>query len=108
MNKLILPTLTAVLATVALLTSCGDNTDRVDTVTHPQIVRTHDGGRIIQLIVYRAKSKKSLQKRIGLKSGEARWFVEDNTCSIEFAGNDYITAGHELRHCLDGAFHKEN
>lgn len=99
--------LTTLLTTV-LVVGCSKVGDIVDTKTPPAKVYTEDGGRIIQLVVYRADSNSALEKRIGKKSGEARWFVEDNVCSIDFKGNDYETAGHELRHCLDGAFHHES
>lgn len=102
----------AALFIVLALASCSDEPAQhskglVDTKTAPAKVYTQDGGRVIQLVVYRAKSSHELQTRIGKKSGEARWIVRDNKCTIEFHGNDYETAGHELRHCLDGAFHKE-
>lgn len=67
---------------------------------------TEDGGRIITLVVYRYHSAKRLHNKLNAeKKGEAHWYTSGNNCEIFYQKNDLKTAGHELKHCLDGAYH---
>lgn len=90
---------TILLALLIFLLACSPPTGLVDIKTHPRNILTEDGGYVIQLTVYRKKPKEKL--------GEALWSPSDNKCKIYYKKLDYKTAGHELRHCIDGAFHKE-